>query len=104
MRRGARLLAAAIAIALASAGACSRRDDGTRPEPVENLPELTLRDETPNLLLTWIDERGAAHTEVHTTDVPANGRSLVRVVLADREDGTRDRFYVADLSTKRPDG
>jgi glutaredoxin len=84
---------------------CSRkRDDGTRPEPVENLPEIVLRDDSPNLLLTWLDERGGAHTELKPSDVPAQGRSLVRVVLADREEGTRERFYVTDLSKKRDDG
>ena len=31
-------------------------------------------------------------------DVPAAGRALVRVVVSDREDGTRDRFYVTDLT------
>ncbi|UQA63800.1 NrdH-redoxin [Polyangium aurulentum] len=70
----------------------------------EELPALTLRDDTPNLLLTWIDDKGDMHVELKLADVPAAGRQLVRVVVSDREEGTRDLFYVADLTKKRDDG
>jgi glutaredoxin len=84
---------------------CSRRkDDGTAPVAGQtSLPALTIRDDTPDLMLTWIDDKGDTHVELHPGDVPAQGRSLVRVVVSDREDGTRDLFYVADL-TKKDDG
>ncbi|MCC6555061.1 MAG: glutaredoxin family protein [Polyangiaceae bacterium] len=55
-------------------------------------------------MLTWIDERGETHVELRPADVPAEGRSMVRAVLSDREDGTRDVFYVADLTQKSADG
>jgi glutaredoxin len=101
------LLALALAAALAGAGCsgCAHKDDGTAPTgAAEPLPELVVKDDTPNLLLTWIDGRGVGHTEVHPRDVPPAGRELVRVVVSDREDGTRDRFYVLDLNKPRPDG
>jgi glutaredoxin len=82
-----------------------KQDDGTSPIAItKELPSLTIRDDTPNLLLTWIDERGDMHVELEVTGVPAEGRSLVRVVVSDREDGTKDAFYVADLTTKGADG
>jgi glutaredoxin len=84
-------------------GACSRRDDGTTPSP-RDLPALEIRDDTPNLLLTWVDEKGDAHNELHPADVPFIGRDLVRVVLSDREDGTRDPLYVVDLRQAMPGG
>lgn len=86
---------------------CSRKkeDDGTAPLAItKELPALTIRDDTPNLLLTWIDEKGDMHVELEVVGVPAEGRSLVRVVVSDREEGTKDAFYVADLSSKNADG
>jgi glutaredoxin len=86
---------------------CSRKkeDDGTAPMAItKELPALTIRDDTPNLLLTWIDSKGDMHVELEVVGVPAEGRSLVRVVVSDREEGTKDAFYVADLSTKNADG
>jgi glutaredoxin len=86
---------------------CGRKkdDDGTAPiEIAKELPALTIRDDTPNLLLTWIDNKGDMHVEMQAPGVPAEGRSLVRVVVTDREDGTKDAFYVVDLSTKNADG
>jgi glutaredoxin len=93
-------------LALVGTFACSRKkdDDGTTPRPKGGeLPSLKLRDDTPNLMLTWIDQKGETHVELHPPDVPAEGRALVRVVVADREDGTRDLFYVVDLSQKGPE-
>lgn len=85
---------------------CSRKkDDGTAPSAgLGSLPALSIRDDTPDLMLTWIDEKGDTHVEIHPADVPAAGRPLVRVVVADREDGTRDLFYVADLTRNDADG
>jgi glutaredoxin len=85
---------------------CSRKkDDGTAPTVAQgNLPALTIRDDTPDLMLTWVDDKGETHVEIHPAEVPAEGKALVRVVVADREDGTKDLFYVADLTRKDAGG
>ncbi len=86
---------------------CSQKkeDNGTAPVAItKELPALTIRDATPNLLLTWIDDKGDMHVELKVVGVPAEGRSLVRVVVSDREEGTKDAFYVVDLSSKGADG
>lgn len=93
-------------VLLAFGGGCpdDEADDGTKPQTAEPLPSLTLADDTEDLLLTWIDDRGETHTEVAIADVPDEGDELVRVIVTDRSEGHGARFYVADLSTKRPDG
>jgi hypothetical protein len=69
-RTAPRWLALALAIAAAAVGAggagCKDRpDDGTAPQAAAaELPALDLRDDTPNLLLTWIDDKGDAHVEL----------------------------------------
>lgn len=102
-----RLSAFVVLASLVFTNGCSQKkeDDGTSPLAIsKELPALTIRDDTPNLLLTWIDAKGDTHVEVFATGVPAEGRSLVRVVVTDREDGTKDAFYVVDLTTKGADG
>lgn len=95
----------ALAVAAPALGCDQKRDDGTTPKALATeLPPLELRDDTPNLMLTWIDEKGETHVELRPADVPAEGRAMVRVVLSDREAGTRDVIYVADLTQKGPDG
>jgi glutaredoxin len=91
---------------IAALGGCSHKapDDGTAPTAAKSLPALTLKDDTPDLMLTWIDDKGDTHVELRPQDVPAAGRPLVRVVVSDREDGTHDLFYVADLASKGEDG
>lgn len=104
MRRRA-LLGATFAVALGGPSCGKKKpDDGTAPVAAGSLPPLSIRDETPDLMLTWIDEKGDTHVVLHPPEVPAPGRSPVRVVVADREAGTRDLFYVADLSKKKGDG
>ena len=100
------VLSALCALALAAPlGGCSHKpDDGTAPAAARSLPPLSVKDETPDLMLTWIDDKGDTHVELRPQDVPATGRAMVRVVVSDREDGTRDLFYVADLNKKRDDG
>lgn len=70
----------------------------------EALPALTLTDETPNLLLTWIGDDGDFHVVEKIADVPADRRAQVRVVITDKAMGTGQTVYVADLGTKRGDG
>lgn len=103
MRRAIVLLAA-LALALTPACGKKKTDDGTAPVAAGSLPALSIKDDTPELMLTWIDDKGDTHVVVHPPDVPAEGRALVRVVVADREAGTHDLFYVADLTKKRDDG
>ena len=85
-------------------GCSHKKDDGTTPTGEQaSLPSLTLRDDMPELMLTWIDEKGEPHVEIHPADVPAQGRAMVRVVVSDRLEGTQDLFYVADLTHKGAD-
>jgi glutaredoxin len=99
------IVAVALVVVAALAGACGdRRDDGTAPAPAGELPPLTFTDDTPTLMLTWIDARGATHVEITPRDVPPEGRRLVRVLLADREAGTRDPIYVANLEQRGEGG
>ncbi len=92
----------AVALGLSVVAACGdRKDDGTAPQAAGELPPLTFDEETPNLMLTWIDERGATHVEVTPRDIPVDARSFVRVLIADRDEGTRDPIYVADLGGVR---
>jgi glutaredoxin len=101
MKRRAILLASLAALA----PACSKKkDDGTAPVPAGSLPALSIRNDTPELMLTWIDDKGDTHVALHPPEVPEAGRSLVRVVVADREAGTHDLFYVSDLTKKKDDG
>jgi glutaredoxin len=96
---------AALSLLAAAPGCGKKDDDGTAPRALdEKLPSLSISDDTPNLMLTWIDEKGETHVELRPADVPAEGRSLVRVVVADREDGTGELFYVVDLTRKGGDG
>lgn len=80
------------------------KDDGTKPHVVKDLPKLELSGDTPNLLITWIDDKGETHTEVAFADVPKEARSLVRVVITDKKEGQGSRFYVADLTQQAPEG
>jgi glutaredoxin len=88
---------------LGSASACDRRtDEGTTPTAPEKLPPLTVRDDTPELLFTWIDKEGGTHTSVSIAEIPEKNRELVRVVAKDAGHG--QMFYTADLREKRTDG
>jgi glutaredoxin len=99
-----RLLAALALVALVAPACCNREGDGTAPKRTE-LPALVLRDDTGDLLLTWLDARGNFHTAMKVADVPPEGRDAVRVVITSRDDGAAtDLVYVARLSEKRPDG
>ncbi|HZF52652.1 MAG TPA: glutaredoxin domain-containing protein [Polyangiaceae bacterium] len=105
-KRGfAAAIAAAVGLLSLPPGCGKKDDDGTAPRPTdEKLPSLSIAEDTPNLMLTWVDEKGETHVELRPGDVPAEGRSLVRVVVADREEGTGELFYVVDLTKKGGDG
>jgi glutaredoxin len=78
-------------------------DTGAAPQSAE-LPPIEIKDDTPNLLLTWIDEKGDFHVVQKPTDVPKEGRDKVRVVVTTREDGTGKLVYVANLNEVTPTG
>jgi glutaredoxin len=93
-----------IVLALTS---CKRRPTGDEDlaEPTtKTLPELKLTEDTPDLMLTWVDAKGDAHAVSKPGDVPTEGRDHVRVVVTTREEGTQDLFYVTNLTTKGTDG
>lgn len=99
----AKLRIVATAVGLASCVATPACDEQKEdPSSAESLPPLKLNDATPNLLLTWIDERGGTHTGVSIAEVPQGSRAMVRVI---REQlGHGQVFYVADLTTKDDQG
>jgi glutaredoxin len=82
-------------------GSSEKVDDS--PESNE-LPKLELRDETPDLLLTWVDDKGDFHVVQNPKDVPDVGREQVRVVITTKEEGTGRLVYVANLKNKAADG
>jgi len=104
VRRAVVILTALAALAVPPGCSHRPKDDGTTPAAAGSLPPITVKDDTPDLMLTWIDDKGGTHVELRPTDVPVEGRAKVRVIVSDRDDGTRDLFYVADLTKKRDDG
>lgn len=73
-----------------------KADDTTKPKPSE-LPALEVKADTPNLLLTWVDDKGDFHVAQKPAEVPTEGRAKVRVVVTTREEGTGALVYVANL-------
>ena len=98
------LVALSLIVLLLSAACGEKKDDGTSPAGAPSLPALSIKEDTPNLLLTWVDSRGDTHNALHPSEVPVEGKSLVRVVVSDREEGTRDPLYVVDLTQASGDG
>jgi glutaredoxin len=97
-----------LAVVVAALG-CKRRPPEelaleAEQEANKPLAPLALTDDTPDLLLTWLDAKGDAHLVNKPADVAPEGRDRVRVVVTTREDGQRALFYVANLSAKNPDG
>jgi glutaredoxin len=102
----------AIALALTAAlfGASCKKPSGdkstdpsTTPK-ANSLPELEVRADTPNLLLTWIDDKGDFHVAQKPADVPTEGRAKVRVVVTNREEGTGALVYVTNLDETNATG
>jgi glutaredoxin len=83
-------------------GGCGNKKKGDAAAPEA---PFVVRDASEGLLLTWIDEKGDFHTEMHTKDVPLVGRDAVKVVDTTKDEGTHaDLVFVADLRTARADG
>jgi glutaredoxin len=88
---------------------CKPRPNGDElqdlAEPTnKTLPELKISEDTPDLMLTWVDAKGDAHAVSKPADVPPEGQDHVRVVVTNREEGTGDLFYVTNLTVKGADG
>jgi glutaredoxin len=86
----------------------SEKPDGTKPAsaaPRSNeLPPLSVKADSPNLLLTWIDSQGDFHVVQRPAEVPPDARKQVRIVVTDREAGTGELVYVGNLNETAPDG
>jgi glutaredoxin len=96
------LVAAGLVLPVAACGHKSK--DQKESAKSDTLPALTIGEDTPNLMLTWIDLRGGTHVEMKVSAVPAEGRKLVRVLISGDEAGTGDPIYVTDLTEPTPDG
>lgn len=79
-------------------------DESTNGSTVTSgLPPLVLRDDTKDILLTWVDPTGDFHVVQTLNDVPPDAKDKVRVVLTTKDEGTTDPVYVADLRQKKVD-
>lgn len=95
------LLMASVSFGLGCSSCARDKDDGTAPTS-RDLPALELRDDTPDLLITWVDDKGNHHVVMRPPDVPEEAREMVRVRTL--EHGHDEILYVADLRTKKADG
>jgi glutaredoxin len=92
-----------------SAAACKKptsdktSDTSTTPKASE-LPPLEVKADSPNLLLTWIDDKGDFHVVQKPADVPTEGRATVRIVVTTREEGTGALVYVTNLDETNATG
>jgi glutaredoxin len=90
--------------------ACRSSEPGTQQKQnaaaprSDELPKLVVKADTPNLLLTWVDDKGDFHVVQKPAEVPASSRKQVRVVVTDKEAGTGDVVYVANLDETTADG
>jgi glutaredoxin len=97
-------------VVLASIACRSSEKSESRTKPASaaprsnELPPLVVKADTPNLLLTWIDAQGDFHVVQKPADVLNDAKKQVRVVVVDREAGTGDLVYVADLNETAADG
>jgi len=110
VRRRSAFWALVVSVLLVAGLGCKRRSpddlalEGQQEETTKSLPPLALTDDTPDLLLTWLDSKGDAHLVSKPADVAPEGRDRVRVVVTTREEGQKSLFYVANLGAKNADG
>ncbi len=97
------LAAALLGVSCKKPNAEKSTDASTTPKP-NALPELEVKADTPNLLLTWIDDKGDFHVAQKPADVPTEGRATVRVVVTNREEGTGALVYVTNLDETNATG
>ncbi|HVJ20244.1 MAG TPA: glutaredoxin domain-containing protein [Polyangiaceae bacterium] len=106
-----RQLVVALLLALCTAQACrheEKTDVATKANPAapsdNTLPPFTFGEATPNLLITWIDDKGDFHVVQKPSAVPQDARKTVRVVQVERDEGTGKLVYVSNLTETTPDG
>lgn len=98
------------ALLLAAAGAAlaaCRGNDKTGAAAsgaARELPPLTFREGAQDLMLTWIDGHGTTHTDGAIQPIPSAHREMVRVLVADSDQGAGDPIYLADVSKPDSDG
>ncbi len=81
-------------------GACKKKGVASADEP-----NVTVKDSSEGLLLTWIDDKGDFHVEQKVSDVPMMGRDAVRVVDPSKDEGTHEgKVFVVDLRQAKADG
>lgn len=68
------------------------------------MPNVILRDDTRDVMLTWADSAGDFHVVESVDHVPVESRERVRVVVTTQPARTTDLVYVADLRQKAADG
>jgi glutaredoxin len=68
------------------------------------LAPLVLRDDTRDIMLTWVDATGDFHVVEAVDQVPADARERVRVVTTTQAVSSADQVYVADLRQKTANG
>jgi len=109
MRRSRVILLVVVGISLFASAGCGRHANGdsepSASTPQSNeLPPLELKDNTPDLLLTWVDTKGDFHVVQKIADIPESARERVRVVRTTQVAGTGRLLYVADLRKKTAAG
>lgn len=87
-----------------SEGAAVGADKSANPTPNPSPAPFELRDDTADLLLTWLDDQGDFHVVQTIAEVPEAGRAQVRVVITTRDEGTGQTVFVADLRNKDAQG
>lgn len=94
------LLLGAASLASCRGGGGARSDDKSESSPMQ----LTVRDDTKDLWLTWVDSAGDFRVTEAIDQVPAEARQQVRVVVTSQSAGTQDPVFVANLQQKNADG
>jgi glutaredoxin len=93
----ATLLAVTLGVAACKKPTSDKKDDTSTTPKAAELPPLEVKADSPNLLLTWIDDKGDFHVVQKPADVPTEGRATVRIVVTTREEGTGALVYVTNL-------
>lgn len=93
------LLGLGLSAAATSAIGCSKdgKKKGGKGGDEASLPPIQFSVDTPDLMLTWIDDRGGTHVESKVERVPSDQARLVRVSGGDAKDSSVE-IYVADVS------
>ncbi len=106
-----RRIAALLFAALLASQACKneqKSEGAAKPDPAtpsdNSLPPFDFNANTPDLLITWINDKGDFLVVQKPADVPQEARKTVRVVQVGREEGTGKLVYVADLTETSPEG